>query len=139
MYGTPGDKWAQGKVIYTGRSVNLEDIGIAHRTLPIGSLVVLQNPLKPSKWVVAQVMDRGPYGALLGPGAIPQDGQTCRLRKDKRTWCVKKKRTDPGVWRGCMDLMPNTAKLLEHNTFQKVRYWRVPKYRVPKKKWPSRL
>lgn len=127
IFGTKGDKWAGGGALYLGRPVDPQrDIGIAHRTLPVGSLVVLQNPLKPDKWVVATVVDRGPYGALLAPDEEPAESQTCRTRRDGKVWCVKKKRERPGKWRGCVDTTPKAAKLLEHNGFQRIRLWPIP-------------
>ena len=41
FFGTPGDKWAGGDALYLKRPVNDRDVGIAHRSLKLGSVVVL--------------------------------------------------------------------------------------------------
>lgn len=126
IFGMRGDKWAGGNALYLGRPVKPSvDVGIAHRTLPVGSLVVLNNPKKDT-WVVAQVIDRGPYGALLGDNEAPSPGQYCKERKDGSIWCVKKKKSQAGKWRGCVDTTPKAAELLKHNGYQRIRYWAIP-------------
>jgi hypothetical protein len=126
IFGMKSDKWAGGNALYLGRPIDPKvDIGIAHRALPVGSLVVLQNPKKPTKMLVAQVMDRGPYGALLKEGEVPNANQVCKRRK-KGLWCVKRKRKEPGKWRGCIDTTPRAAELLEHNGYQRIKYWPIP-------------
>jgi hypothetical protein len=103
VFGTPGDKLAGGNAIYIRRKVNSEDIGVAHRTLPLGHKIVVQNP-KTGKIAIATVIDRGPYGAIY-------DGE----------WVSKRTKDDPGEWRGCLDLTPALAKAIGHNGFQRVK------------------
>lgn len=125
VFGTKGDKWAGGNALYLGRPVRPSvDVGIAHRTLPVGSLVLLQNPSN-ARLVIAQVIDRGPYGAIL-KGETPRPGQICRTRKDGRTWCVKRNSKDAGAWRGCIDATPKAAEILGHSGFQRLRFWSIP-------------
>lgn len=88
-----------------------DEVGIAHRTLPCGTRVLLGNP-RTGRWVVATVVDHGPYGARLDDGS----------------WAIKRRRTDPGVWRGCLDISRRTAELLGHDGFQKIFY-------VPMAQW----
>lgn len=134
IFGMHGDKWAGGNALYLGRPIDPEvDVGIAHRKLPQGSLVILQNPKKPDKVIVAQVMDRGPYGALLKDGEKPAPGQVCKQKKTG-TWCVKLRRGMPGKWRGCVDTTPKAAELLGHNGYQRIRYWPIPNT-APKSVW----
>ncbi len=78
--------------------------GIAHRTLPCGSKVLLISP-RTFKTVVARVVDRGPYGAAY-----------------KGSYRVKRNSTGKGVWRGCIDLDPMAKKGLKHNGFEKLLY-----------------
>lgn len=95
------------------------DIGIAHRSLPCNSKVLLINP-KNGKHVYATVVDRGPYGA-----ATKYD--------DRATWYVKfKNHTKPtkkvcrvlrsrGLpckplpYRSVADLTPRAKHLLNHS------------------------
>lgn len=136
IFGQKNDKWAGGNALYLGRPIDPEkDVGIAHRTLPMGSKVVLLNP-KNNKWVVATVMDAGPYGAMLRKGEKPAPGQICKKKKTG-TWCVKKNKSQPGKWRGCVDTTPLAAKMLGHNGYQNIRYWPIPNTKPKSKKdWP---
>ena len=56
-----GDELAGGVAPYLGRKVRPTDNGIAHRTLPMGSKVVLIN-LRNGRKVTTRVIDRGPFG-----------------------------------------------------------------------------
>lgn len=134
IFGMRGDVWAGGAALYLGRPIRPDvDVGIAHRTLPVGSLVVLNNPKKDT-WVIAQVVDRGPYGALLEDGEEPSPDQNCKERKDGSTWCVKKRPSQAGEWRGCVDTTPKAAKLLGHSGYQRIKYWAIPNT-APKSIW----
>lgn len=86
----------------------------ASRTYKCGTILAVQN-VRNKKTTLCRVMDRGPYGALL------EDG----------TWVVKIKKTDPGTWRGIVDLTPAVAAAIGHKGFEKVRI--EPVY-TPKKK-----
>jgi hypothetical protein len=106
VFGYHGDKWGSSATVFTGRPVRPTDIGIAHRTIPLGTLVVLEYR---GRYVVATVIDRGPYGALDASGR----------------WFIKRRRSEPGRWRGCVDLTPRAARLLGHGGWGKVRLWRT--------------
>lgn len=114
IFGYPGDKWAGGDALHLKRPVNATDVGIAHRTWPMGSWVLVKH-LKTGKMAVAQVIDRGPYGAI-------HEGE----------WVLKRKRSEPGKWRGCADLTPNLAAILGHDGFDRVRIWRLKIHNHPK-------
>lgn len=114
-FGYPGDKHAGGNALYLKRPVNSRDVGIAHRTLPLGSWVLVSHG---DRAILAQVIDRGPYGAM-----------------HRGKWRVKKRRSQPGRWRGCADLTSRAAELLEHDGWGRVKIWRVSK---PRGKPPRR-
>ena len=82
VFASKGDKWAGGVAPYLKRKVRPSDWGVAHRTLPLGSKVKVIN-LRTKRSTIARVIDRGPYGAIY-----------------RGKWRVKKRKTDPGVWRG---------------------------------------
>lgn len=99
----PGDRLDGDKMRCLGRRLHDGEQGIAHRTLPCGTMVRVTN-LRTGRSVVAPVVDRGPWGAML-------DG----------AWVVKRRRRDPGVWRGIADLAPATVEALGHRSFDRVR------------------
>jgi hypothetical protein len=82
-------------------------MGVAHRTLPLGSTVLVQN-LETGKATIARVIDRGPYGAI-------HEGE----------WALKLNKEAPGKWRACLDLTPRAARAIDHNGFARVRFWRI--------------
>jgi hypothetical protein len=107
IFGYRGDRWAGGKALYLKRKVDpKKDIGIAHRRLPLGSWVYVKH-LRTRKRVRAQVIDRGPYGAM-------HNGK----------WLIKRRRSDPGKWRGCADLTPLAAKMIGHDGWDRVAIYR---------------
>lgn len=105
VFGYKGDKMAGGDAVCVHRRLKPGDVGVAHRTLPCGTKVVLMNP-RNGKIAVATVMDHGPYGA------IDDDGE----------WVLKRTNKDPGKWRGCLDMTRALQTLLDHNGFEKVIY-----------------
>lgn len=102
IFGTPGDKHAGGNALLLDRPVNGDDVGIAHRTLPLGSVVLVHN-MRTNKSALGVVLDRGPYGAM-----------------HKGRWYVKKRRSDPGKWRGCADNTPAMADKIGHDGWDRV-------------------
>jgi len=104
MFGYEGDKWVGGVARCTGLPVDAHTLGIAHRTLPCGTMVRVVNE-RTGAAVAVPVIDRGPYGALLPDGS----------------WVVKRTKADPGEWRGCADLTPRTGALVGHTGLQVVR------------------
>lgn len=100
-------------VLY-GRPVIASDVGIAHRTWPMGSIILVEN-LRTKKASLAVVLDRGPYGKLDSEG---------------RWFNARKERSRVGVYRGCADLTPALARALGHNGSDTVRItllWRRKK------------
>jgi hypothetical protein len=71
---------------------------------------MLQNP-RTQRFAVCEVLDRGPFGAIL-PGG---------------DWGLKIHRNEPGDWRGLIDLSPAVAEALDFNGRERVRifYQRV--------------
>ncbi len=121
VFGHADDKWKGGKALYLKREVNAEDLGVAHRSLPLGTYVILQNK---NKVAVTQVIDRGPYGAIVPDEEFSED-RKCRVLKSGKVWCLKLKKEDPGEWRGCLDITPAAGKAIGHKGKQTVKYWVV--------------
>jgi hypothetical protein len=80
---------------------------VAHRDLPCGTVVHVYNPRTGSS-TLAVVLDRGPYGAVR-----------------HHRWVMKIRKSDPGRWRGVVDLSPGTANAIGHNGFERVKIRRV--------------
>jgi hypothetical protein len=104
VFNTPGDKLAGGAFACG----NAQAEGIAHRTLPCGTKVLLVNN-RTKDWTITQVVDRGPYGAIDEFG----------------NWFVKKTSQEGGIWRGCVDLTPKIQKLLNHNGLERISVYSV--------------
>lgn len=103
IFATKNDKWMGGASVCLWRVVLPTDHVIAHRTLPCGTTVFIYNP-KTRLSTTAVVGDHGPYGACLDSGW--RKGTPCRH------WTVKKRESDPGVWRGGFDFTPSVAKAI---------------------------
>lgn len=106
-FGAPGDEWAGGNALLLKRPVGPSDMGVAHRTLPLGSMVLVQN-IETGKIARGRVIDRGPYGAI-------HEGE----------WAIKLNKDAPGVWRACLDLTPRMARAIGHDGMARVRFWRL--------------
>ena len=105
-FGDPGDLLAGDHLYCTGKKVEPKQLACAHRTLPCGTVVMIENP-RNGRFAVCEVLDRGPFGALLDSGE----------------WAFKIRGTDPGEWRGIIDLSPAVADALEHNGRERVRLY----------------
>jgi len=101
IFAMKNDIWAGGASICLWRTVRPTDHIIAHRTLPCGTTVFIYNP-KTKLSTVATVGDHGPYGACLDNDW--KKGTPCQH------WTLKKKDSDPGIWRGGFDFTPSVAK-----------------------------
>lgn len=107
IFGTPRDKHAGGNAVFLKRPVDDQDIGIAHRTLPLGKPIIVFNR-RTRQASHGIILDRGPYGAM-------HEGK----------WFVKKYKHQPGTYRGCADLTPRLARRVGHDSWDKVTlYWR---------------
>lgn len=103
IYGFPGDKYAGGpQTACSKEPLDPQTIGVAHRWLPCGTKVLLLNP-RTRRSVVARVIDHGPYGAI-----------------HKGRWVLKRRVEDPGIWRGCIDMTPATAKAIRHSGMEQI-------------------
>jgi hypothetical protein len=103
-YGDPGDRLAGRHLSCTHQKMQPGQLVCAHRTLPCGSVVMLHNP-RTGRLAMCEVLDRGPFGAVLPDGK----------------WGVKIRKAEPGVWRGIIDLAPAVAEALGHNGLEPVR------------------
>lgn len=104
IFASPGDKLAGGRSPWLKRLVKPSDLGIAHRTRPLGSMVDVIN-FRTGKIARVPVIDRGPYGK------IDEKGRWFNGARD-----LKRK----GRWRGCADLTPATAAKIGHNGYEPV-------------------
>jgi hypothetical protein len=104
IFAYPGDKHDGGPSRYLKRKVRPDDMGIAHRTLPLGTpVIVCQN----DSCAFGVVLDRGPYGMA-----------------DEDGWFNAKlepERARGGRYRGCADLTPALAEAINHDGFARVR------------------
>lgn len=105
-FGDPGDPLDGDHMACTHERMEPGEMVCAHRTLACGTLVVLVNP-RTGMFAPCRVLDRGPYGALLPSGE----------------WAMKIRESDPGQWRGMIDLGPTVANALQLNGREKV--WAV--------------
>jgi hypothetical protein len=97
-FGDPGDPLTGAHLYCTHQKLEPGQLACAHRTLPCGSVVLLHNP-RTSKFAVCEVLDRGPFGAILPNGE----------------WGLKLRPEQPGEWRGIIDLAPAVADALDFN------------------------
>jgi len=112
-YGEPGDKWVgPGGVLACGDGSqtiwNTRNV-CAHRFYPCGTFLIVEN-IRTGERTWCEIMDRGPYGAYVYDGGA-------------RKWVVKKRRSDPGEWRGILDMSPDVSISIGHNGFEHVRIW----------------
>ena len=103
-FGDPGDKLMGGRMSCTHRKMTADQMVCAHRTLPCGTPVVVEN-LRTGKFAVCAVLDRGPFGAIVPSGR----------------WRIKRDPSEPGIWRGLVDLSPSVARALSFNGREQVR------------------
>jgi rare lipoprotein A (peptidoglycan hydrolase) len=117
VFGTAGDRLAGGPLACSGRWLGSRDLVCAHRTLPCGTALLVQN-LRTRRIVPCLVLDRGPYGALL------PDGQ----------FVIKRSRREAGRWRSIVDLSPQVATLLGISGVVPVQIYYLPHLRgIPQK------
>jgi hypothetical protein len=102
-YGDPGDRLTGKHLSCTHQPMQPGQLACAHRTLPCGSVLLLHNP-RTKRFAVCEVLDRGPFGAILPSG----------------DWGVKIHPSQPGKWRGILDLAPAVAEQLAFNGREKI-------------------
>ncbi|MCP4448260.1 MAG: hypothetical protein GY811_23415 [Myxococcales bacterium] len=110
IFGQPGDGYGgRTPTVLYGRSVSPADMGIAHRTWPMGSRIRITN-LRTKKSATGVVLDRGPYGKLDASG----------------DWFnSRRERSRVGKFRGCADLTPALAEAIGHDGKDKVKIERL--------------
>lgn len=120
IFAQPGDKHAGGRSPWLRRRVRPTDLGIAHRTRPLGSWVRVTN-LRTGKSARVRVIDRGPFGRTDRNGSWyngASEYRTCR----RRGFGLE----DPACYRsksrfvGCADLTPAVARRIGHNGKERV-------------------
>jgi hypothetical protein len=109
-FGDPGDFLAGNHLSCTHQKMQPGQLACAHRTLPCGTPLILENP-RTGQFALCQVLDRGPFGAILPSGQ----------------WGMKIRSSEPGDWRGVLDLSPAVSQALGHNGRERIRifYQRV--------------
>ena len=129
-YGSPGDRLAGRHLACTGQRVKGAPGGVAHRSLPCGTLVRITYK---GRSVVASVVDRGPYWAV--PKACAKRYHRTAHRCWLRGWIrVGRRCKKPGKkykWQHCRprdwphandyDFLPKTTRALQFSGKAKVR------------------
>ena len=106
IFGQPGDGYGgRTPTVLYKRPVSVTDMGVAHRTWPMGASIRITN-LRTKKSAYGVVLDRGPYGK------VDADGKWFNSRRE---------RNRIGEYRGCADLTPALAKAIGHNGRDRVR------------------
>jgi rare lipoprotein A (peptidoglycan hydrolase) len=105
-FGDPGDPLMGSHLYCTGKKIEPGQFACAHRTLPCGTTVLVESP-RTGKVAYCEVLDRGPFGAQLDTGE----------------WSFKIRASDPGRWRGVIDLSPAVADALDFNGRERVRLY----------------
>ncbi len=125
-FGTPGDKWTGGNLgCDATRAIQPGDQFCAHRNLPCGATLIVEN-IRTHARTTCIVMDRGPYGAYVYDDS------------GSKTWVVKIKPTDPGTWRGILDMSPKVSNDIGHNGFEPVRIWEYNRLKKNYRKFINR-
>jgi rare lipoprotein A (peptidoglycan hydrolase) len=95
VFGYEGDKWAGGPLACTGKTLQKGQAVCAHRTIPCGTRLLLQN-LSNHRIATCRVLDRGPFGARLPGGGF----------------VLKRNAHAKGTWQGVVDMSPPVAARL---------------------------
>lgn len=128
-----GDRLAGKVARYLNRPIDPDrDVGVAHRSAPLGTVLLLHLP-STDRWTFAVVIDRGPYGRKRADGSwINGAVEYRRCQREHPEWspldrrCYKK----GSRWNGCIDLAPATARLLDHDGWERIHVYRT-RIRIP--------
>lgn len=110
-FGQPGDKHGgTTNALGLGRPVNQTDLGIAHRTWPMWTMVKVTNT-RTKKTAYGVVLDSGPYGMVDGAGWFSARAH------GKMTERAKKRVAEVGqkAYRSCADLTYAFGIAVDHN------------------------
>lgn len=134
QYAHKGDKWAGERFACTRGKVNHRKFGIAHRTLPCGTMVLITN-IRTGRSVRAPVIDRGPYWVV--PRKCSRDDRgfpshACWRRGRALVRSVIKP-TSRITFASCADLTPPVARAIGLNGKEPVIVYALPKPK-PKKR-----
>lgn len=101
--------------------VRPDDAGVAHRTLPFGTVIEI-SLARTGKTTRATVIDRGPFGRLDENGDWYNGAAFYRRHKGDKI--------PSDGWIGCLDQAPAVVRALEHNGKERVTF-RVVEWPVP--------
>lgn len=104
VFACDGDPLAGGPTRALGRHVRPDDHGYAHRTLPDWTPAIIVHGWS---WSIAPKIDSGPYGAMVGD-----------------QWVIKRRHSEPGRWRGIVDVTPPVARDLGATWHESQCRWR---------------
>ncbi len=130
-----GDKWAGEKFFCTRRKVSHRQFGIAHRTLPCGTMVLITN-IRTGRSVRAPVIDRGPYWVV--PTKCSRDNSGFPSHKCWAKGRAKVRRyLNPAsgiTFASCADLTPPVARAIGLNGKEPVIVYVLPKKKKRKRR-----
>lgn len=128
IFATKDDPFLGGKSPCLNRRPLPEDDIIAHRFLACGTKVRITS-VRTGRFTYTSVGERGPYGACTYPGWVP--GNPNNLTRPnpcpKGYWVIKRKASEPGLWRGAADITPAVAKRIGHTGYELILLEVVPK------------
>lgn len=108
--GVNNDNGMHGKITATGETFDPSLQTCAHRSIRLNTIIIIED-LATGDRTWCRISDRGPYGSI-------HDGE----------WVLKLSGSDPGEWRGILDMSKGTAEALGVDLGQglfniAIRYW----------------
>lgn len=88
----------------------------AHRTLPCGSWILVEN-LETDDWAWCKVMDRGPYGKLDG------NGKWFNSALERKAAKKEDRKPRKGRYRGILDMGPSVSSAVGSDGMLEVKIW----------------
>lgn len=120
IFGYPGDKHGgRSPTILYGRPVSATDMGIAHRTWPMGARVKVTN-LRTHKVGYGVVLDRGNWGMRDSDGWF-----NSRKKKNRARAKALLREKGEGAYCACADITYGLARRIGHNGRERVRLERI--------------